>query len=498
MKDKIKNIAEKLEHQIRMHELDLNDRIKDIPQIILLLEQGFSELKEIVSFYKFKSEMDEIFFFKIIKPKFFSKLIYYRKVYNIEMMRPNGQDCVLKNYFINELNQLENFYNKNIDFYKYYRSGSTHLDKYFFLRGKQDIQMTMETFYFERDPNFSTICDFKVAKIVANEMLRIYLNLYSISLFNTILERPCEELFSMNLLFRLNFNFMVKFNLLFALLITPLVCFGQNAYDYYGEKVQLEAHYFQSQNAGKLKGDKKLSYQGMDISNGYAVSAQSTGVITVYDLNGGDMSKEKQLKLSTFSKTANAYNVSFGTKKMTEEDVLPLLYVSGNHGVLNVEQIEKKFKNVNAVQTITLDAKFSKIDWAVDADNGFLYAFCTNKNGTHQIMRFNVPEVKEGEVSTVKLKTSDALDNYLVEKYYQGKAMTSTHGVYVHDGQLYITSGNGTPNDASRLYVWDLCGKMLRNVIDLSTATRDELKACSVHNGALYVQTQSSMYKLIF
>lgn len=150
MKDKIKNIAEKLEHQIRMHELDLNDRIKDIPQIILLLEQGFSELKEIVSFYKFKSEMDEIFFFKIIKPKFFSKLIYYRKVYNIEMMRPNGQDCVLKNYFINELNQLENFYNKNIDFYKYYRSGSTHLDKYFFLRGKQDIQMTMETFYFER------------------------------------------------------------------------------------------------------------------------------------------------------------------------------------------------------------------------------------------------------------------------------------------------------------------------------------------------------------
>ena len=183
MKDKIKNIAEKLEHQIRMHELDLNDRIKDIPQIILLLEQGFSELKEIVSFYKFKSEMDEIFFFKIIKPKFFSKLIYYRKVYNIEMMRPNGQDCVLKNYFINELNQLENFYNKNIDFYKYYRSGSTHLDKYFFLRGKQDIQMTMETFYFERDPNFSTICDFKVAKIVANEMLRIYLTPLSLVSF---------------------------------------------------------------------------------------------------------------------------------------------------------------------------------------------------------------------------------------------------------------------------------------------------------------------------
>ena len=176
MKDKIQNIVNKLEQEIRSHELNLIDKIKDIPQIVLLLEQGFSKMKEYISSYKFKNEIDEILFFKLIKPKLFSKLIYYRKIYNIEMMRPNGQDCTLKSYLINELNQLENFYNKNMDFYKYYRSGNTHLDKYFFLRGKQDIQMTMETFYFERDPNFSTICDFKVAKILANEMLQIYLN----------------------------------------------------------------------------------------------------------------------------------------------------------------------------------------------------------------------------------------------------------------------------------------------------------------------------------
>ncbi len=176
MKDKINRIVEKLEHQIRLLELDLVDIIKDIPQIVLLLEQGFTEMKELISTYKFKCETDEILFFKVIKPKLFSKLIYYRKIYNIEMMRPNGQECALKSYFLNELNQLENFYNKNMDFYKYYRSGNTYLDKYFFLRGKQDIQMTMETFYFERDPKFSTICDFKVAKIMANDMLQIYLN----------------------------------------------------------------------------------------------------------------------------------------------------------------------------------------------------------------------------------------------------------------------------------------------------------------------------------
>jgi hypothetical protein len=92
MRDKIKNIAEKLEQKIRSQELNLVDKIKDIPQIILLLEQGFSEMKELISNYKFKSDNDEILFFKLIKPKLFSKLIYYRKVYNVEMMRPNGQD----------------------------------------------------------------------------------------------------------------------------------------------------------------------------------------------------------------------------------------------------------------------------------------------------------------------------------------------------------------------------------------------------------------------
>lgn len=97
MRDKIKNIAEKLEQKIRSQELNLVDKIKDIPQIILLLEQGFSEMKELISTYKFKRDNDEILFFKLIKPKLFSKLIYYRKVYNIEMMRPNGQDCTLKN-----------------------------------------------------------------------------------------------------------------------------------------------------------------------------------------------------------------------------------------------------------------------------------------------------------------------------------------------------------------------------------------------------------------
>ena len=176
MKAFFKGINDDLQSKLQAIEMKESNILDKASQAIMLLENAFDELKAYISGYSFESEDEEIHFFKKSKPNLFSKLIYYTKIYNIEAMRPNGQDCAQRNYFAGELDQLEVFFNKNIDFYKYYRSGSTYLDRYYFLRGKHDIQLTVESFYFERDPQFSTNCDFKVAKILANELLRIYLN----------------------------------------------------------------------------------------------------------------------------------------------------------------------------------------------------------------------------------------------------------------------------------------------------------------------------------
>jgi hypothetical protein len=43
------------------------------------------------------------------------------------------------------------------------------------MRGKTDMELYLESFYYERDPLFSTNCDFKVARIMSNDMLRDYL-----------------------------------------------------------------------------------------------------------------------------------------------------------------------------------------------------------------------------------------------------------------------------------------------------------------------------------
>ena len=139
-----------------------------------VLAKSFDSLKSFILSYQFTDEQEEITFFKEIKPKLCYRLIYYRKLYNIEMNRPAGADKQ-KEYLIEELNEINKYNAKRLDFIRYYRSGAIHLDTLYFLRGKMDTEQYLETFYYELDPNFSTNYDFKVAKILSNDMLLVYL-----------------------------------------------------------------------------------------------------------------------------------------------------------------------------------------------------------------------------------------------------------------------------------------------------------------------------------
>ncbi|REC67813.1 hypothetical protein DRF58_14615 [Epilithonimonas hispanica] len=40
------------------------------------------------------------------------------------------------------------YFEHNLDFYKYYRTGSSYLDQYYFVRGKYDIKLNLETYFF--------------------------------------------------------------------------------------------------------------------------------------------------------------------------------------------------------------------------------------------------------------------------------------------------------------------------------------------------------------
>ena len=176
MKELANNILAQIE--VDISEIDLYGyNIIDVSlSIVHRLQTALNDLRMKIQTYTFPTQEDEIRFFKVQKPELLGRLLYFHKICRIEMQCPNGSNEVIRKHLIAELDNLTYFFNRNLDFYQYYRSHSTVYDEYYFVRGKADLRLCTDSAQFDKDPNFSTGYDYKGAKIIANEMLRIYLN----------------------------------------------------------------------------------------------------------------------------------------------------------------------------------------------------------------------------------------------------------------------------------------------------------------------------------
>lgn len=154
------------------NDITINDALHMVKYIILLYDQ----LRKLTVEHIFSSTEEEIYFFKELKPNILGRYLYFNKVYRIESQCPSGSNDVIKEYLNDELGGLTYFFRRNLELYQYYRSKATTYDTYYFIRGKADIRLCCDSFQCDRDPMFSTGYDHKIAKILANEMLQIYLN----------------------------------------------------------------------------------------------------------------------------------------------------------------------------------------------------------------------------------------------------------------------------------------------------------------------------------
>jgi hypothetical protein len=164
-----------LNEQLNFIDLEIDDQIKKCEQAITIILKSIKVVKKMILKTNFKSSGEEIQFFKDIKPQFTSKLIYYNQIYKIERKKPSGGNRILKKYYNSELSKLKAFFDKELDFYQYFRSGNTYLDYKYFIRGEFDIKLALDSYYFETDASFATSHDFKVATILANDLIQLYI-----------------------------------------------------------------------------------------------------------------------------------------------------------------------------------------------------------------------------------------------------------------------------------------------------------------------------------
>ena len=144
---KINTLLSDLNEQLNFIDIEIDDTINRCEKAIEIIIVSIQKLKILFLKEKFKNQEQEIDFFKNIKPKFTSKFIYYNIIYKIETKKPYGGERIVKKYLNNELQKLKTYFDNNLDFYKYYRTGNNYLDFKYFVRGKFDIKLTIDSFF---------------------------------------------------------------------------------------------------------------------------------------------------------------------------------------------------------------------------------------------------------------------------------------------------------------------------------------------------------------
>lgn len=177
MKEFFLHLNAALDYQLQTIQAKEQNVLKVCEAALKASRKSLTSLRDELLKTDFVEKEEEIWFFKEAKPSLLSKVIYYDKLYNLELRRPIGREKLVRKYLENEILHLEHNYDSYSEFYLYFRNSLTTNDELYFRRSKhlncKDVDATME---FDSDPKLSTGYDFKVAKIIAQDMLVAYLN----------------------------------------------------------------------------------------------------------------------------------------------------------------------------------------------------------------------------------------------------------------------------------------------------------------------------------
>lgn len=131
-------------------------------------------IKEKILTEPFESDEEEIKFFKYWKPMFAAQHQLEVERFKITSARPVSDDLELKSYYLKELSFLQQVIDKHQFFYQYFISGSSDLDRFFFLRNAMPPNPMWSAPY-TYDPQFGTPGDDLFAQFLCMGWLKDYL-----------------------------------------------------------------------------------------------------------------------------------------------------------------------------------------------------------------------------------------------------------------------------------------------------------------------------------
>lgn len=171
MKPFAKKLLSELNQQLQTIHTQEKNTIQQSKQAIKVIIEALQKLKSFTTSYKFKSQKEEIEFFKTIKPKFTAKLIYYTQIYHIETGNTNSA----KKHYRKHLKKRHKWHRKNAQCCQYLKANHTYLDHLYFIRNNHEFRLTVNNNNLLSDANFTTAHDNTVAQYIANKAIKKYL-----------------------------------------------------------------------------------------------------------------------------------------------------------------------------------------------------------------------------------------------------------------------------------------------------------------------------------
>lgn len=166
-----------------------NTPTEKLAAILAAIQGSLLSLQEYVSEHPLIEKNEEINYFKRIKPRFYSHLLFQVEMYNIGMNKPVGIKEVVEAYYKEELKYIQRFFSQNAGLYWYYRSGIGELDQLYFLRDAT-LATSLPFCITEWQPEFTTPGDYLFSKFIAYERLQEYVLLQLAAPFHLPVLQP--------------------------------------------------------------------------------------------------------------------------------------------------------------------------------------------------------------------------------------------------------------------------------------------------------------------
>lgn len=142
---------------------------------VSLIKEKLSAIRKRVRETGFRSEEDEIYFFRKVKPPIHGYLIFFSILSEIETSKMHMSEEELNVLISKKFSKFRKIMREHSEFVAYYNQNMTHLDKSYFLRASEIVKVTSHITSVLLDPEFNTVYDVVIANLYAMQLLQNHL-----------------------------------------------------------------------------------------------------------------------------------------------------------------------------------------------------------------------------------------------------------------------------------------------------------------------------------